>query len=130
MNYAASPMNTSGDQDLRKQLLRSLELGAAPYFQWTYEPSSRLKLTNYDSAYATEYSYWVDDAVALYKQANEVLGELENERILKHERIQDGVVRITYTGGTSILVNYNVDSVTVGGTTVGGTDYVVEGVSR
>lgn len=130
MNYAASPMNTSGDQDLRKQLLRSLELGAAPYFQWTYEPSSRLKLTNYDSAYATEYAYWVDDAVALYKQANEVLGNLANEQILKHERIQDGVVRITYTGGTSILVNYNADAVTVDGTTVGGTDYVVGGVNR
>lgn len=130
MNYAASPMNTSGDQDLRKQLLRSLELGAAPYFQWTYEPSSRLKLTNYDSAYATEYVYWVDDAVALYKQANEVLGNLANEQILKHERIQDGVVRITYTGGTSILVNYNADAVTVDGTTVGGTDYVVGGVNR
>lgn len=130
MNYAASPMNTSGDQDLHKQLLRSLELGAAPYFQWTYEPSSRLKLTNYDSAYATEYAYWVDDAVALYKQANEVLGNLANEQILKHERIQDGVVRITYTGGTSILVNYNADAVTVDGTTVGGTDYVVGGVNR
>nr|WP_301290301.1 DUF5696 domain-containing protein [Paenibacillus sp. 1781tsa1] len=130
MNYAASPMNTSGDQDLRKQLLRSLELGAAPYFQWTYEPSSRLKLTNYDSAYATEYAYWVDDAVALYKQANEVLGDLANEQILKHERIQDGVVRIIYTGGTSILVNYNADAVTVDGTTVGGTDYVVGGVNR
>ncbi|WP_366345842.1 DUF5696 domain-containing protein [Paenibacillus amylolyticus] len=130
MNYAASPMNTSGDQDLRKQLLRSLELGAAPYFQWTYEPSSRLKLTNYDSAYATEYSYWVDDAIALYKQADEVLGNLANEKILRHERIQQGVVRVTYTDGTTILVNYNADAVTVDGTTVGGTDYVVGGVNR
>lgn len=105
-------------------------MGPLRIFQWTYEPSSRLKLTNYDSAYATEYSYWVDDAVALYKQANEVLGKLENEQILKHERIQDGVVRITYTGGTSILVNYNADAVTVDGTTVDGIDYVVEGVNR
>ena len=130
MNYAASPMNMSGDQDLRKQLLRSLELGAAPYFQWTYEPSSRLKLTNYDSAYATEYSYWVDDAIALYKQAEDVLGDVVNEKILRHERIQEGVVRVTYTGGTTIIVNYNADAVTVDGTTVGGTDYVVGGVNR
>ncbi|MDR6715673.1 DUF5696 domain-containing protein [Paenibacillus sp. 2003] len=130
MNYAASPMNTSGDQDLRKQLLQSLELGAAPYFQWTYEPSSRLKLTNYDSAYATEYSYWVDDAIALYRQADEVLGDLANEKILRHERIQEGVVRVTYTGGTSILVNYNADAVTVDGTTVDGMDYVVGGGNR
>lgn len=72
----------------------------------------------------------MDEAVTLYKQANEVLGNLANEQILKHERIQDGVVRITYTGGTSILVNYNADALNVDGTTVGGTDYVVEGVSR
>ncbi|WP_339303329.1 DUF5696 domain-containing protein [Paenibacillus sp. FSL R5-0519] len=130
LNYAAAPMNTSGDQDLRKQLLRSLELGAAPYFQWTYEPSSRLKLTNYDSAYATDYEYWVDDAIALYKQANEVLGKLGNEQILRHERIQDGVVRVTYTDGTSILMNYNADAVSVDGTTIGGMDYVVGGVNR
>lgn len=32
MNYAAVPMNTSGDQDLRKQLLRSLELGQLRIF--------------------------------------------------------------------------------------------------
>ncbi|MGF9698013.1 DUF5696 domain-containing protein [Paenibacillus sp. MABNR03] len=130
INYAASPMNTSGDQDLRKKLLQSLELGAAPQFQWTYEPSSRLKLTNYDSAYATAYGDWVDDAVALYKEANEVLKGLGNQQISEHERIQDGVVRVTYSGGGSILVNYTNQPVNVGEITVGGADYAVEGVSR
>lgn len=130
INYAASPMNTSGDQDLRKKLLQSLELGAAPQFQWTYEPSSRLKLTNYDLAYATAYGDWMDDAVALYKEANEVLKGLGNQQISEHERIQDGVVRVTYSGGGSILVNYTNEPVTVGGITVGGADYVVEGVGR
>ncbi|WP_366289567.1 DUF5696 domain-containing protein [Paenibacillus sp. AN1007] len=130
VNYASSPMNTSGDQNLRKQLLRSLELGAAPYFQWTYEPSSKLKLTNYDWVYAAEYGFWVNEAIDLYHQANAVLGKLGNERMLKHERIQIGVVRITYSGGTALLVNYNADPVTINGTTVGGMDYVVEGAGR
>ncbi|MGG4127384.1 DUF5696 domain-containing protein [Paenibacillus illinoisensis] len=130
MNYAASPMNTSGDQDLRKQLLRSLELGAAPHFQWTHEPSSRLKLTNYDSAYATAYEDWIDDAVDLYKEADEVLKGLGNQQITGHERIQEGVVRVTYSGGTSILINYTDDRVTVDGVSVGEADYAVEGVGR
>ncbi|MFS0857469.1 DUF5696 domain-containing protein [Paenibacillus taichungensis] len=130
MDYAASAMNTSGDQDLRKQLLRSLELGSAPQFQWTYEPSSKLKLTNYDSAYATDYAYWVDDAAALYKEANDVLGSLRNQPITEHERVQDGVVRVTYSGGATILVNYTADPVSIDGITVGGADYAVEGVNR
>ncbi|CAI6016593.1 hypothetical protein PAECIP112173_00086 [Paenibacillus sp. JJ-100] len=130
MNYAASPMNTSGDQNLRKQLLRSLELGAAPYFQWTYEPSSKLKLTNDDAAYATEFEYWADEAIDLYKEANTVLGKLENEQILQHERVQDGVVRVTYSGGTTILLNYNEATVHVDGSSVNGMDYVVEGADR
>ena len=130
MNYAASPMNTSGDQNLRKQLLRSLELGAAPYFQWTYEPSSKLKLTNYDAAYATEFEYWADEAIDLYKEANTVLGKLENEQILQHERVQDGLVRVTYSGGTTILLNYNEATINVDGSSVNGMDYVVEGADR
>ena len=130
MNYAASPMNTTGDQDLRKQLLRSLELGAAPHFQWTHEPSSRLKLTNYDSAYATAYEDWINDAVVLYKEANEVLKGLGNQQMTGHERIQEGVVRVTYSGGTTILVNYTDDRVTVDGVSVGKMDYAVEGVSQ
>ena len=130
MNYAASPMNTTGDQDLRKQLLRSLELGAAPHFQWTHEPSSRLKLTNYDSAYATAYEDWINDAVVLYKEANEVLKGLGNQQMTGHERIQEGVVRVTYSGGTTIFVNYTDDRVTVDGVSVGKMDYAVEGVSQ
>ncbi|MET3937421.1 hypothetical protein ABIC22_000233 [Paenibacillus sp. PvP094] len=130
MSYAASPMNTSGDQDLRKQLLRSLELGAALHFQWTHEPSSRLKLTNYDSAYATAYEDWIDDAVDLYKEADEVLKGLGNQQITGHERIQEGVVRVTYSGGRSILINYTDDRVTVDGVSVGEADYAVEGVGR
>ncbi|MGP3786770.1 DUF5696 domain-containing protein [Paenibacillus sp. 1A_MP2] len=115
---------------MRKQLLRSLELGSAPQFQWTYEPSSKLKLTSYDSAYATDYAYWVDDAAALYKEANEVLGNLRNQLITEHERVQEGVVRVTYSGGASILINYTDDPVTMDGITVGGADYAVEGVNR
>lgn len=130
MDYAAPAMNMSGDQDLRKQLLRSLELGSAPQFQWTYEPSSKLKLTNYDSAYATDFAYWVNDAAALYKEANEVLGHLRNQSITEHERVQDGVVRVTYSGGASILINYTDDPVTIDEITVGGADYAVEGVNR
>lgn len=40
------------------------------------------------------------------------------------------MVRVTYTDGTSILVNYNADAVSVDGTTIGGMDYVVGGVNR
>ncbi|MCM3173079.1 DUF5696 domain-containing protein [Paenibacillus sp. MER 99-2] len=129
-DYAGSPMNTSGDQDLRKQLLRSLELGAAPQFQWTYEPSSLMKLTNYDSAYATDYAYWVDEAVELYQEANEVLRGLRTQTIVDHKRIQDGVVQVNYSGGAQILVNYTSEPVTVDNIVVDAADYALKGVNR
>lgn len=129
-DYAGSPMNTAGDQDLRKQLLRSLELGAAPQFQWTYEPSSLMKLTNYDSAYATDYAYWVDEAVELYQEANEVLRGLRTQTIVDHKRIQDGVVQVNYSGGAQILVNYTSEPVTVDNIVVDAADYALKGVNR
>ncbi|CAH1207145.1 DUF5696 domain-containing protein [Paenibacillus sp. JJ-223] len=129
VDYAASPMNTTGDQRLRKQLLHSLELGAAPYFEWTYEPASRLKTTNYDSAYATEYTYWLDEAIELYREADSVLGKVRNRPMVAHERLQDGVVRVEYGNGTELLINYTTSPVTIGGIKIEAEDYVLrEGV--
>ncbi|MEY8744529.1 DUF5696 domain-containing protein [Bacillales bacterium AN1005] len=87
-------------------------------------------MTNYDSAYATDYAYWVDEAVELYQEANEVLRGLRTQTIVDHKRIQDGVVQVNYSGGAQILVNYTSEPVTVDNIVVGAADYALKGVNR
>jgi hypothetical protein len=127
MDYAGSAVNLSDEQDLKKQLLRSLELGAAPYFSWTFEPSSKLKFTPFDSMYSTYYKDWYDQALSMYKEANTVLSAVRNERMVKHTRHQEGVVEVEYSNGTTITVNYTDKPVAIDGNTVEAGHYRIGG---
>lgn len=127
INYSGTPVNLSDEQDLDKQLLRSIELGAAPHFSWSYEPSSKLKFTHFDNMYSTYYKDWYDQAVSMYKEVNKVLSPVQNAQIVNHIRHQEGVVEVQYSNGTSIYVNYTDKDTTVNGVPVGAGQYGVGG---
>lgn len=127
ISYAGTPMNLNDEQDLKVQLLHSIELGAAPHFSWSYEPSSKLKFTHFDDMYATGYQDWYDQAVSLYKEVNRVLSPVQNAQIVNHIRHQEGVAEVQYSNGISIYVNYTDKQVSVHGFTVGAGQYGIEG---
>lgn len=127
ISYTGTPVNLNDEQDLKVQLLRSIELGAAPHFSWSYEPSSKLKYTHFDDMYATHYQDWYDQAVSLYKEVNRVLSPVQNAQIVNHIRHQEGVVEVQYSNGISIYVNYTDMPVSVHGFTVGAGQYGIEG---
>lgn len=127
INYAGTAVNLGDEQDIRQQLLRSVELGAAPHFSWSYEPSSKLKFTPFDSMYATYYKDWYDQAVSMYKEVNHVLSPVQHAQIVNHIRHQEGVVEVQYSNGISIYVNYTDKDVSVQGFTIGARQYGIEG---
>ncbi|KUP25653.1 DUF5696 domain-containing protein [Paenibacillus sp. DMB5] len=127
ISYTGAPVNLSDEQDMHTQLLHSIELGSAPYFSWSYEPSSKLKFTHFDSLYAASYQDWYEQAVSMYKEVNEVLAPVQHAQIVNHIRHQEGVVEVQYSNGISFYVNYTGKDVSVQGTTVGAGQYVIEG---
>ncbi|MDF9844494.1 MULTISPECIES: DUF5696 domain-containing protein [unclassified Paenibacillus] len=127
ISYTGAPVNLSDEQDMHTQLLHSIELGSAPYFSWSYEPSSKLKFTHFDSMYATSYLDWYEQAVSMYKEVNEVLSPVQHAQIVNHTRHQEGVVEVQYSNGISIYVNYTGKDVSVQGIAVGAGQYVIEG---
>lgn len=127
IEYAGSAMNVDDNQDLNSQLLRSLELGAAPHFVWSYEPSSKLKYTTFDAMFSTQYKDWYDDAILMYEEANSVLSKVSHSRMEEHIRLQEGVTEVKYENGISIIVNYSDKAVTVDGKTVEAQYYLVGG---
>lgn len=126
-NYAGSPINLDDEQDLSYHLLHSLEYGAAPHFFWSYESSSKLKLTTYESLFSTHYSDWLGDAAKLYGKLNHVLASLQSETITEHAQLKPGVVKVSYSNGTSIYVNYTDQPVTVQDVQIGAKNFTVGG---
>lgn len=129
VDYAGSPINIMDEQDLQMNLLRSIELGAAPHFLWSYESSAKLKFTPYDEMFSTQYTSWYDHAVDMYKKVNDALSGLRSTKIANHIQHTKGVVEVQYENGTSIYVNYTNESVTVNETQVEAKNFKVGGGS-
>lgn len=62
----------------------------------------------------------------MYSKANAALKEVEGANITEHKAVADGVVRVTYSNGARVYVNYNSADCTVDGITVPQLNFVVE----
>ncbi len=118
-----TPGNMAIDYDVEK--LRWIEFGAEPTFLLTEEMSEEFKDSKVDNAFSTELETWIDDVSAIAVEFNTKLAFTGNSTIIGHEQIASGVVRVTYSNGNKIYVNYNQEQVTVDNVTVKAVDYAV-----
>lgn len=108
VDYAGYPINTS--INLNETLLKYIEYGACPHFEWNYESLSGQ--TKNDPFY---YDNTINDAAEFYAQANETLNDLRDARMTDHYEVDDGVFCTEYDTGSMIYVNYtNNDYSTLG----------------
>lgn len=108
VDYSGYPINTS--INLNETLLKYIEYGACPHFEWNYESLSGQ--TKNDPFY---YDNTINEAAEFYAQANEALNDLRDARMTDHYEIDDGVFCTEYDTGSMIYVNYtNNDFSTLG----------------
>ena len=108
VDYAGSPINAG--INLEETLLKYVEYGACPHFEWNYEPikgKSENDVFYYDNT--------INAAAEFYTEANEALNDLRDARITDHYEVEDGVYCTEYDTGARIYVNYtNNDFSTLG----------------
>ena len=123
--YSIGPANLS--KDGRKHLLRMIETGAYPYYKWSYAESSAVKDTIFDFMYALGFEDWLEEAAASYRLLDQALRDVQHAAIVSHERLADGVVKVGYSNGKTIVVNYNKTPVTVDGHVIEAESFRAEG---
>jgi hypothetical protein len=120
--YSGYPYNLVSDS--LSMFLRQVEYGAISSFILTKESSSKLSRTNWNDLYSSEYGYWKDEVITQY-QIMEELAYLNNQFILNHQKIAEGIYQTTYEDGTRIIVNYNAKPYTVDTLEIPPMDFVV-----
>jgi frataxin-like iron-binding protein CyaY len=125
--YTAKPGNLSYDHQLQK--LKWVEYGCMPYYELTYAKPQLLKYTEYNKLFSSYYEAWIDPAVEVYKEFNQRLGSIWREKIIKHQKLDENLVRVTYSNGSVVYVNYGESDAEVGGYIIKAKDYymVMEG---
>lgn len=99
VDYSGEPINT--DINIEESLLRYIEYGACPHFEWNYE--SLVNNTEDDPFY---YDNTINTAAEFYTKANEMLNDLRDARMTDHYEVADGVFCTEYDTGAMIYVNY------------------------
>lgn len=107
-------------QEFRLQMIES---GVYPSFYLTYEDSADLIYTNSADLYSTKYSSYKDTIIEYDADFRQVAALTGDAMIVSHERLAEGVNKVTYDNGVVIYVNYNQDAVTVDGVTIDGLSY-------
>ncbi|MGO4375952.1 DUF5696 domain-containing protein, partial [Paenibacillus sp. MCAF20] len=79
VEYAGKAYNTADEQDVRENVLRSLETGSNVYFSWFYEEPSILKDTRFSYLYSNHYEQWLDEAVDAYAEVAAVLNKVQGQ---------------------------------------------------
>lgn len=120
--YSAKPFNHFYDQE--KEKLQTIEYGCIPLYKLTYNDSSALRKLFND--FTTPYADVKDAIIETYNEFSGKLASLTTEYMVSHERLTDTLVRVGYSDGTWIYINYaDAPYTTDDGITIPAKDYVV-----
>jgi len=111
VDYSNEPINLSDDSN--KALLKSIEYGAMPSYEWTCTKTDN---EEFDAKY--HYEAQLSQAADNYTLSDGTIGNLRSARITNHYEIQNGVYCTEYNNSIVIYFNYNSEAVTVNSITV------------
>ncbi|MBR6632708.1 MAG: hypothetical protein IKL05_00210 [Clostridia bacterium] len=121
-SFAGSAINLAGD--FNNSILKTIENGANLFFLLSYENTSTLK-TNYggEEYYSIRYDIWYNDMVETYKIVDKIMKPVQNALVVSHDFTSFRVVEMVYDNGITIVLDYNLNTVTVND---GETEYTVD----
>jgi len=104
--------------NVREDLLRMIDYNVYPSFLLTKESSSLLDETALQYIYCSQFDNLEEAVHVYYDFVSGALNNVIGATIVNREIIEDGVVKVSYSNGKAIIVNYKNVEVTVDGTKV------------
>ena len=118
VDYSGEPINYSKNR--AKTMLRFLEFGALPSFEWCFEETMKTGAAE-DLLY---YEDWLQEASDFYAKANRALLGLRGARITAYTQPAENLFCTEYETGARIYVNYAQKDITLDGLTVKAMDFL------
>lgn len=130
VDYAGQAMNTVVNSDDQQKLLQMVEYGMSPRYTFTDSEASDMKYTALNRLYATTVDNWIDEAAANYQYLNGALSSVSNAQMIQHDRLSDTLVRVTYSNGVVIYINYSSEAAQADGLTIPACAYLLAGGAK
>ncbi len=104
IDYYASYTNFFANQE--EQLLRALDYGAYQSYILTNGESRELKYTDSFYLYTTVYEHWKDNIINNYNNLKDGYLAMGNSNVTFRTVLEPGLVKITYSNGKVIQIDY------------------------
>ncbi|HHT39269.1 MAG TPA: hypothetical protein GX001_02185 [Acholeplasmataceae bacterium] len=113
--YAGASINTSSNRSLNWHFLKAMETGSLIQYTLSYLPTYDLAETIYSKYNSVYYKNWLDNSVDFQKRLEEL--QIYQAIIVNHETLnkQGSIVKVTYSNGIAITINYELETYTLGG---------------
>ncbi len=111
--------------DIEEESLRMIEYGVYPSFLLTAQAPYLLIDTPSKNIISSKYDDLKESMIEQYKKVNNALKYVKKQRIVSREVLSDKVVRVGYSNGVSIIVNYTESPFPYKGKVVNARDYLV-----
>jgi hypothetical protein len=121
--YSSEPGNLA--YDLTKQKLQWIEYGCVPFFELTYESTDKLKYTEYNRLFNSQYESWINAATDIYNEFNLQLKDTWDAKMTGHEKINRDLVKVSYSNGVIVYINYSNNAADYDGYHIKAKDYLV-----
>lgn len=109
----------------KELLLQMIDFGMNPSYLFTYEPTYQMRYTPSSIYFTTEFNQYKDEVSEVYTYINNALKHVLGESIDDREVLATGLVRVTYSNGVQIYINYQSNEVSSDGITIPAYDYRV-----
>ena len=116
------------ETDVRRAFLKAVETGSCLKWRWIARNEDELVETDYSHIISSRYENWIGTAAEQYQQAQALLNRIAGCTVQTHETLANhpDVVRVVWSDGTQVLVNYGTESASVNGVTVPARSFAVK----
>lgn len=123
--YAGTAVNLASDYE--RNLLKSVEYGAGLYYVFMAADNFELTNSRYTKFFSSDFNDWSEDTKELYNKMQADFGNLYNQFITDHKKLDEGVFMTVYEDGTRVITNYNESAYSYNNKEIPAKDYIVEG---
>jgi len=88
-------------------ILKMIEYATYPSFITAAAENYELADTPLVDLYSVNFDDWYDTILQVYNQVNEALKYVEGSYITDHRVVSQGIVKVSYSNGINIYLNYN-----------------------
>lgn len=107
-------------------ILKMIEYGAYPSFIVAAADNYELQDTPLVDYFSINYTDWESTIDEVYQRVSKALNAVEGAYIKEHKVLETGVVRVDYSSGASIYINYNESDYQADGVSIPAGSYIIE----